>query len=75
MANSFTVQIDLERVQQNFSRGDGRAWSEEEVRQWLCEVGFESAEANLWLCPEDSLYALTPEEIIEQRSSSWRSMT
>jgi len=65
MSKQLTVQIDLKLVQQHCSNCDGRTWSEEEVQQWLSDVGFKADGLNTWNCEAEALFALTPDEIIE----------
>lgn len=64
MVERFTVQIDLNLLRQNLSCCDAQIWSDGEVERWLSRMGFEPMTSDAWRCSEDTLYVLTPEEIL-----------
>ena len=62
MPKRVLVDIDLTLLGANLSREEGRAVSENEVRQWLLEAGFK-AHGGLWVVNEPDLGQLDPSEV------------
>ena len=66
MADSFVVQINLEKLRQNFNLADATLWTDDRVKDWLREGGF-IERLDGWLCEEISLELLDKTEIISCR--------
>ncbi len=62
MAEPFFVQVNLERLRQNFNLTDATLWTMDRVKDWLRECGFVER-ADGWLCEEISLEVLSKNEI------------
>lgn len=66
MADSFVVQVNLDRLRQNFNLADATLWTDDRVKDWLREVGVVERPDG-WLCEEISLEMLDKTEIISFR--------
>lgn len=60
MADAYLINIDQEQLRQNFTQGDGREWTPEEVRAWLIDHDFEAVPDG-WVAEEMTVRLLANE--------------
>ena len=59
MAEAYELTIDLDVVRQHFTASDSRAYSNDDVLEWLKGSGFK-LNGRTWVCEEETLDSLDP---------------
>ena len=62
MAKRVLIDIDLAVLRAHLSKEEGHSVSEDEIRKWLVDAGFE-AYRGLWIVDEADLGQLDPSEV------------
>lgn len=66
MPQGYLVQLDLKKLRFNLSKADGRIYSEEELRQWLDELGMVETPQG-WIAHEANIGNLSMSAIVRCR--------
>ena len=64
MSQRLRIRIDLDLLRSNLSREDRQPKSEQEVRQFLIDSGFQP-DGEFWMVEEENLGQLDPSEVSE----------
>ncbi len=64
MAQQLRIRINWPRLRTNMSKQEGRAMSEDELRQWLTDAGFIREPDDAWVVNEPDLGHLDPTEVV-----------
>ena len=67
MSNRVRIKLDIPLLIKHLSREDGRAFSSEEVYQWLTAAGF-VRDGAFWNVSEADLGQVDPSEVLEIES-------
>ena len=67
MGDTYLVDIDLDRLRHHRSRVERRDLSDADVRKWLISSGLYPRQDGTYLCEEQVLRQLAPDEVITAR--------
>ena len=60
----FLVMLNLKKIRSQLAAADAVAYTDEDVRKWLRDAGFE-AQGNKWIVSEADLGHVDPSEVLE----------
>jgi hypothetical protein len=60
----FLVSLNIRRIRAQLSAADGVAYTDDDVRKWLQDAGFES-QGEKWIVSETDLGHVDPSEVVE----------